>query len=214
MPIRMIAAVTLLATVAASSHAAPNPRGDCRLDKADRAAHGVTLGDSASGKAVLGDRMTRKLHMVEREGGDFPWYVFASKGGTQTVAYRTHPGDTVNSYNEVEVRYARIGQQHLVAKEESYYVGREGKPPTLPADAFVTGRGIKLGQSRQDVTRRIGRCFKVIETRGAMQTIRYEVEDESAKLPVLKAANMPSYYAEYQFERGKLVRFRFGYGYP
>jgi hypothetical protein len=33
-------------------------------------------------------------------------------------------------------------------------------------------------------------------------------------LPILKLANMPFYYAEYQFERGKLVRYRFGYDYP
>jgi len=33
-------------------------------------------------------------------------------------------------------------------------------------------------------------------------------------LPILKLANMPFYYAEDQFERGKLVRYRFGYDYP
>ena len=54
----------------------------------------------------------------------------------------------------------------------------------------------------------------MIKTRGQAETIRYEVEDEKAQLPILKDANMPSYYAEYQFERGKLVRFRIGHDYP
>jgi hypothetical protein len=205
-------AAAALSFVSATAHTAP--RGDCRLDKADRTVHGVTLGDSASGKRILGDRMTSKLHMVEREGGDFPWYVFASRDGTQTIAYRTHPGDVVNSYNEVEVRLVRIGPKQLLGHDESYYVGREGSPPKLPAGSFVTTSGIRLGMTEAEVTRRIGRCFKVLGARDGMRTIRYAVEDETARLPVLKPTNMPSYYAEYQFERGKLVRYRFGYDYP
>lgn len=208
------ACVVACAVSTASAASARKPRGDCRLDKADTIVHGVKLGDSDGGKKILGDRMTTKLHMVEREGGDFPWYVFISQNGSQTAAFRTHPGDVVNSYNEIEVRYRRIGQKQLFAKEESYYIGREGTPPALPTEAFVSGSGIKLGMTKADVVKRIGRCFKVIKTRGQAETIRYEVEDESAQLPVLKGANMPSYYAEYQFERGKLVRFRIGHDYP
>lgn len=211
---RILLGIAAAAGMLAATAAHATPRGDCRLDKADRAVHGVTLGDSASGRAVLGDRMTKKLHLVEREGGDFPWYVFVSRDGAQSIAFRTHPGDTVNSYQEVEVRYLRIGQGQLLATEESYYIGREGKPPTLPADKFVTGRGIALGMTKAEVTRRIGRCIKGFKAQGVMQTIRYAVQNESAKLPILKTANMPSYYAEYQFERGKLVRFRFGHDYP
>jgi hypothetical protein len=209
---KLLAGVPVMLAIVGAAHAAP--RGDCRLDRADHTVHGVTLGDSKSGKAVLGDRMTVRLHLVEREGGDFPWYVFASRDGKQTIAYRTHPGDTVNSYNEVEVRLIRIGQTQILAKEESYYVGREGSPPALATEAFVTGQGIRLGMTESDVTGRVGRCFKVLGSRGAMRTIRYEVLDETASLPILKQANMPSYYAEYQFERGRLVRYRFGYDYP
>jgi hypothetical protein len=32
------------------------------------------------------------------------------------------------------------------------------------------------------------------------------------KHPVLKRSGMPLYYAEYQFHRDRLIRFRFGFG--
>ena len=57
-------------------------------------------------------------------------------------------------------------------------------------------------------------CAKRYKSRGSTETFLYGVGDIKAELPILKLANMPFYYAEYQFERGKLVRYRFGYDYP
>ncbi len=205
----------LTVTAAASQERKP-PEGDCRLEKADHTVHGVTLGSYDSGKKVLGDRMKRERQWraIDRKHGSFPWYVFATKDGKQTAAFRVHPGDVVNSYQEIEVRYRRIGQKQLVTDEESYYIGREGTPDRLATDAFATNNGITLGMPKADVTSRLGPCFKVFKQRGAMETVRYAVFDYNVGVPILKLGNMPSYYADYQFEGGKLVRFRIGYPYP
>ena len=209
----ILVAATMAMLAAATAHAAP--RGDCRLDKADRTVHGVTLGDTESARKVLRSQLDEehKAKPLDREGGDFPWYVYFSGDRAQTVAFRSHPGDVVDSYQEIEVRDARIGPEQMLAQERSYYVGREAGSETLAAKAFVSGSGIRLGMTKADVVKRIGRCFKTA-SKGDMQTIRYRVEDETAQLPILKQGNMPSYYAEYQFQRGRLVRFRIGHDYP
>ena len=68
--------------------------------------------------------------------------------------------------------------------------------------------------TRPEIVERLGRCFKLYKARGSTETFIYGVGDAKVGLPILKLANMPFYYAEYQFERGKLVRYRFGYDYP
>jgi hypothetical protein len=211
----LAACVLALAASAVRVEPAP-PSGDCRLDKADHAVHGVILGNYHTGKAVLGSRMAKDgkvWRWVDRKNGDFPWYLFATKDGKQIAAFRVHPADVVNSYMEMEVRYRSLRRKHLLAKRESYYVGREGSPRKLDTAEFATNNGIKLGLSRTEVVERLGVCFKTT-SRGSTETLLYGVGDMKAELPILKLANMPFYYAEYQFHRGKLVRYRFGYDYP
>lgn len=211
-----LAACALLCAIS-TAHAEPAPpAGDCRLDKADHTVHGVVLGNYETGKAVLGDRMAKDgkvWRWVDRKNGDFPWYLFASRDGKEIAAFRVHPADVVNSYMEMEVRTRSLGRKQLLAKRESYHVGREGTPRKLDTAEFATNNGIKLGMSRAEVIERLGRCFRTT-SRGSMESILYGVGDIKAGLPILKLANMPFYYAEYQFDRGRLVRYRFGYDYP
>jgi hypothetical protein len=44
-----------------------------------------------------------------------------------------------------------------------------------------------------------------------VEILRYEIVAESGTLPLLKVVNMPQYYAEYDFENGRLIRFQFGH---
>lgn len=214
-----LAACALLCISAAQAEQAPPPlpTGDCRLDKADSAVHGVILGDYKTGKAVLGDRMAKDgkiWRWVDRKHGSFPWYVFASQDGKQIAAFRVHPADVVNSYMEMEVRDRRIGPKQMLGARESYYVGRDGTPRKIDTPAFATSNGLTIAMSRAEVIEKLGPCFKPYKRRGNTETIRYGVFDLKVGRPILQLANMPGYYAEYQFERGKLVRFRFGYDYP
>ena len=84
------------------------------------------------------------------------------------------------------------------------------KPMKLPVYEFITGKGIKLGMKRKAVIAKLGPCFKSTED-DETETIRYEIKDEKASTGVLKAANMPEYYAEYEFRNGILIRFKFGH---
>lgn len=125
----------------------------------------------------------------------FPWYAFASRDGRQISRLRRHARRVIHSYLEFEVRR-----------------GRDPRAVTLAADSFVTGKGVRLGMTRTQVIALFGLCFAA-RRKGKTETVRYEVEEDGAgqTSPVLKAANMPQYFAEYEFEDGRLIRFRFGH---
>ncbi|NWG23860.1 MAG: hypothetical protein HXY30_05485 [Pseudorhodoplanes sp.] len=184
-----VAAFAVLATVA-TSHAQPAKTG-CDLPNADRTVHGVTLGDAKSALAVLGDD---HRNVVNDRQTDFPWILFASRDNKQILAFRHHAGDIIDSYLEVEVKYGRDDRS----------------PPKLNVFEFVTGNGIKLGMKRRPFLRRMGPCF-TSSVNGKTEIIRYEIAEKEPKAPILKAANMPQYYAEYEFDHGVLVRMKFGY---
>jgi hypothetical protein len=64
-----------------------------------------------------------------------------------------------------------------------------------------------------DVMHKFGKCTKSDESQGATELLQYEIRDADND-PDLKAYGYPVYYAEYEFEDDKLVRFRFGFEYP
>ncbi len=166
---------------------------DCALPKADRSAIGIALGDEASAIRVIG-RDVRTV--MEPLGSDMAWTLFASRGNRQLLALRHHAGDLQFSFREIEVKFGR----------------HDKKPAMLPVFDFVTDGGIKLGMKRKQVVARLGTCFKSANKAGN-EVIRYEIEETGGTLthPLLKATNMPQYYAEYEFHSGTLIRFRFGH---
>ncbi len=123
---------------------------------------------------------------------DFPWYVFASRDNKQLLSLRHHAGDFGHSFREMEVKYGR----------------HDRKPVKLHVWEFVTGKGVKLGVTRRSVVGRFGPCFSSVSNGGA-ETIRYEINDQTSDF--LKANKLDRYYAEYEFRRGRLVRFQFGH---
>ncbi len=154
--------------------------------------------------------------------GDFPWYLFATQDGRQTASrFAVHPADAVNSlHREREVRYRSLGTQTSFSaatrellrrarglrRESSIAASSPSRPTT----------SIKLGIDPPGPVERLGRCFKLYKARGSTETFLYGVvRRQASELPILKLANMPFVLRlEYQFERGKLVRYRFGYDYP
>jgi hypothetical protein len=187
--ILLLTALALLPCGAAHAQKA----ADCTLPNADRAVHGVTLADSDSAIRVLG----RDFRTVtDNPASDFAWTIFASRDNKQLLELRHHAGDLQHSFMEVEVKFGR----------------HDRKPMKLPVYEFIAGGGIKLGMKRKAVIARMGTCFKSA-TKAGNEIVRYEVKEEGDKLqhPLLKAANMPQYYAEYEFRNGTLIRFRFGY---
>jgi hypothetical protein len=187
----LLCAAAMCALLVHAAQAQQPARKGCDLPNADRTVHGVTLGDAKSAKAVLGED---HRNVVNDPQTDFPWILFASRDNKQLLAFRHHAGDIVDSYLEVEVKFGRDSR----------------KPPNLHVFEFVTGNGIKLGMKRRPFLRRMSPCF-TSTVKGDTEIIRYEIKEIEPKAAILKAANMPQYYAEYEFDHGVLVRMKFGY---
>ncbi len=190
MPIRAALAAAAIALYVGAVQAQTG-RAGCDLPNADTSVHGIALGDAESTVRVLG-RDFRTV--VDNPASDFAWHIFASRDNKQLLLLRHHAGGTLNSYMEFEVKFGR----------------HDRHPMQLPVYEFVSGQGLKLNLRRRAVVRKLGPCFKST-VKGDTEIVRYEVEDETSALPVLKGSGAQHYYAEYEFRKGVLVRFRFGH---
>ena len=164
----------------------------CDLPNADTVVLGIKLGDSASAVKILGEDYKT---IADKPLSDLAWTIFASRDNKQLLLLRHHPGDVENSFLEVEVKFGR----------------HDRKPKNLKVYDFITGKGIKLGMKKKAVIAKFGPCFKSTETDDDTEIVRYEIKDEKASSGILKATNMPQYYAEYEFRNGILIRFKFGH---
>jgi hypothetical protein len=189
---KRLAVATLLVAIASSVAAQPAKKDQgCDLPNADTTVSGIKLGDGETIKKALGEDYRTVL---DDPKSDFSWWIFASRDNKQLFAMRHHAGDTIHFYREFEVKFGR----------------HDRKPMKLPVYEFITGKGIKLGMKRKAVLAKFGPCFKS-NVDDEIETIRYEIKDEKAATGILKAANMPQYYAEYEFRNGILIRFKFGH---
>jgi hypothetical protein len=165
----------------------------CRIKGPDLEIAGVKLTDSNSAVAVVGTSPP----LVESED-DLPHARFVSTNGAQELVLFAHYGAVEDEYAEVEVRQA--GPEALALKD-------------LPVESFKTGRGVELGMSVAQVQALFGTCFKSRQKTGDELFFEYEISDADRD-PELAKFGYPIYYAEYEFKKGKLVRFRFGFAYP
>jgi hypothetical protein len=129
---------------------------------------------------------------------DLPHARFVSKDGAEELILYAHYAAGPDEYAEAEVRPA--GTEALALE-------------ALPTERFLTGRGIALGMSPAEVIARFGTCTKSRTRNGASETIEYVVEKADSE-PDLKEFGYETYYAEYEFEKGRLVRYRFGFESP
>jgi hypothetical protein len=188
---RLCAAALVLFFAGSIGAAAQPAKKGCDLPNADTAVYGITLGDPTSTRRVLTEDYKT---ISDNPGSDVAWMIFASRDNKQLLMLRHHAGDLQHSFLEFEVKFGR----------------HDKKPLKLPVYEFVTGKGIKLGMKRKAVLAKFGPCFNST-TNDGVEIVRYEIKDEKAGSGVLKATNMPQYYAEYEFRGGVLMRFKFGY---
>ena len=199
-------------TFAGGAGAAPNT--PCELKTPDVSVHGIKLGDGKTSRERLGQAY--KLTLPE-PNSDFPWAVFFSSDGKQTMALQKHPGGGTDDFMMAEVQFANRKPGFNLTTEESGYMGKAPRSQVLPEPEFVSGAGIRLGMSKTEVLGRLGRCFVTMHRKRTRETIRHQMDESvnPAETPgFLKRAKMPGYIAEYEFERDKLVRYRFGFPYP
>ncbi len=192
MPLRLEQAAILLFGLGAISLAFGAEAKTCRMKSPELAVAGVKLLDPESAARVLGSGP----QLIE-DTEELPHARFVTKSGSEELILYSNYGAEVDQYFEAEVRKA--GKEAMVLN-------------SLDVDTFVTGNGIELGMSSAEVVRRLGKCGKS-EKRGSAELLTYEVAD-TEKDPKLKVFGLPAYYAEYEFEGGKLVRLRFGFESP
>lgn len=165
----------------------------CRMKGPDLSVFGIKLKDEESAVKQVGSGPS----MIE-DSEDLPRARFVSKDGVQELVLFAHYGAPTDEYAEVEVRLA--GSEAMTLNE-------------LPTNVFATGLGVELGLTPADIVQRLGQCIKSRDRDGDIETIQYAI-DKADSDDKLKAYGYPTYYAEYEFRRGKLVRFRFGFEYP
>ncbi len=189
---RVFCPMVALFMVAATPH---STSAACLPTNPDIAIYGVELGDPLSAALQLGS----SYELVEDESG-LPHAVFTNAAESEVLKLYKHHGDKSGSFREVEV----LATGDLDSDVDA---------TVLDTPQFRSGRGIKLGLSRKEVVDRFGPCAATGSTEGGADVIRYEITDIAGS-DLLKAQNMPLYYAEYAFEQDKLVRFVFGFSYP
>lgn len=165
----------------------------CRMKSPDLSISGIQLTDVESAIKVVG----ASPPLAESED-DLPHARFVSTNGAQEMVLFAHYGAVQDEYAEVEVRVA--GAEALALKD-------------LPIESFKTGRGVELGMSSSQVLALFGSCLKTRQKTGSELFIEYEIANADRD-PELKGFGLPVYYAEYEFQKDKLIRFRFGFAFP
>ena len=100
-----------------------------------------------------------------------------------------------------------------VAHLTGYALNFRAEHRQFTIESFKTGRGVELGMTVAEVEGLFGSCFKSRQKNGPDLFLEYQI-DNADKDPELKEFGYPVYYAEYEFKKGKLIRFRFGFAYP
>lgn len=192
MPLRSWMSCRVLIIVVSWSLAA-TAEAKCRMKNPDTSISGIVLTDRESAIQVAG----AGARLYESED-DLPHARFVSTNGAEELVLFAHYGADEDEYAEAEVRVASA--EALALKD-------------LPIESFTTGRGVRLGMSVREVQALFGTCFKTRQKTGQELFFEYEIA-KADRDPDLKTFGYPIYYAEYEFQRGKLVRFRFGFAYP
>jgi hypothetical protein len=182
---------------------------ECAASRPDIEIYGVRLGDDRSFRQKIGSAYKE---VYGAKTSDFPWAVFFSSDGRQTLALRRHPGGGSQDYMEAEVQLSGRKASANLGAEKSDYMGKELRDQILPSADFETNNGVKLGLTTPELAKILKNCFKPFRKDGYRETIRYKIADERSKF--LEKYAMPEYYAEYQLDHDRLVRFRFGFPYP
>jgi hypothetical protein len=127
-------------------------------------------------------------------------YCFRSVKNGELLKATAHPGNNAYEISEFEVRW-------LHEEDKSY--------PELNVDHFVTGKGIKLGMTKQEIVQLFGTGYKAEDSTTNFIRLSYRITEPSdTRTWLLRRYNMPIYYATYEFIKDKLQQFKFGLEYP
>lgn len=161
---------------------------------ADISVSGILLANPESTQKILRDYPNPK-----ESSNDFPVLHVCNMDNTEILTLVSHPGDIRGSFNEFRVK--NISKLSIDCIK-----------PLNPISNFVTGKGIHLGISQQELISILGPNFTK-NKEGNIVTINYKIDDFN-RSSFLKKYNLPVYFGNYYFINDKLVRFEFGFEYP
>lgn len=166
-------------------------KSNCIFDEPDISVNGIEIRNFESAKKVIEDK---------DQIDEFGQYHFYSNMESETLTLIQHPGDSKYQISIFKVENS--------SKESFNY--RKFK-----VDAFKTGKGIKLGMSKSDIVKILGKCYAPIDSTKGYIELYYTIElPNDSKSKLLEKNNMPSYYASYKLWNNKLQKFEFGFEYP
>ena len=116
----------------------------------------------------------------------------------QKLTFYFHPGGIPKEFSEFQVNY--IDNDKLSENER-----------ITGSKEFVTESGIKLGISIETLKSIKGEPTSIVNEE--TNTLKYRIDDFNNS-EFLQKYNMPIYYAYYEFQKGYLIKFRFGFEYP
>ena len=114
----------------------------------------------------------------------------------QRLTFYFHPGNTAKEFSEFKVSYNESKNRKEVVTDDK---------------EFKTESGIKLGMTSGEIRSIKGEPKKI--TKNETTIFHYKIDDFKNS-EFLKNYNMPIYYADYVFNNGYLIEFRFGFEYP
>lgn len=163
----------------------------CNFIDPDTSLAGIALRDSKSADKVIG---------VDNATDQSEQYHFYSLMDAETVTLTQHPGDSKNQLSIFSVAYS----------DKAYHGYKQLKIKT-----FETGKGIKLGLTKEEVVAKLGNCYAVVDSTENGIELYYRIEHpKDSKTKILERNDMPVYYATYTFCKNKLRYYEFGFEYP
>lgn len=117
---------------------------------------------------------------------------------TQKLILHFHPGNWTWAFSEFEVNF-------LDKKED------QTRMIKLKDNEFVTESGIKLGTTKNDLIKKIGKPTTIKRDK-QFEIIEYRTADPNSK--ILKSYGQAEYFATYKIKDNKIVGFHFGFVNP
>lgn len=143
--------------------------------------------------SYLGENAMERL---TDQGEGFSSASIVSVDSKQRLTFYFHPGSMNKEFSEFQVGFVdQKGKNEFKAEENE----------------FQTEHGIKLGMSMGQLKSIKGEPDSLSQAKKSV--LHYRISDLKNS-EFLKKYNMPVYYADYEFQNGYLMGFKFGFQYP
>tara|TARA_B110000211_G_C13949217_1_gene495348 strand:+ start:61 stop:702 length:642 start_codon:yes stop_codon:yes gene_type:complete len=162
----------------------------------DSMLNGIVISKGRSTVDYLGTTIHEKW---ERDSSYLPYIRIESNDSKQLLTAYAHPGSSINDISEFKIEYKKNSTPNIKLKVKD--------------EIFKTESGISLGINLTDLKSIKGKSDTTFLNQKIL-VIKYWLEMGSDDSGILEKYNMPSYYSNYYFQKGMLIKFEFGFDYP